>query len=143
MNNIPLKYIPHLICSALLGAMCSGIIVGVVLKHQSLTRETTTACVQATSPDGMYRCTVEEKSTATQSNVVITVYRRKIMVLSGTNLWEIIDNKEVRNDSASRSNYSIDWSLDKKNRTRGITVFGDFGSPPFPGEVLLQRTFRP
>lgn len=104
---------------------------------------TTTAYVESTSPDGMYHCTVKEKSTYAQSRAVITVYRRKNLdKIVGRNLWEPFLTEPVYNDSARRSSYSVDWSFDEKHRTLGITVFGSFGSPPLDGEIIFQKRFE-
>ena len=93
------------------------------------------------SPDGMYKCKLAETSTPYQSKALIKVYKRKD--LYGGNLWDLLKNQHVYNDSSCRSSYSIDWQYDKEKRTTGLIVFGDFGSLPFPGERIFEMTFSP
>jgi hypothetical protein len=53
--------------------------------------------------------------------------------------WEDIKREPIDvDDSACRSNYSINWEYDDKHRTTGLIVFGDYGSPPFPGEIIFK-----
>ena len=102
--------------------------------HESVTFEDVSI-----SPDGMYKCEVRETSDGYQSEALIKVYRRKNLIcVSGPDLWELFEEEEVYNDSSCRSNYSIDWEYDDERRTTKLVVFGDFGTPPFPGEILLE-----
>ncbi len=89
------------------------------------------------SPDGMYKCQVKETYTVGQCGAMIKVYHRQ----PGDDVWKLLKEAEVYNDSVVRSNYSIDWEYDDKHRTRKLIVFGDFGGPPFPGEVILEMPF--
>ncbi len=105
-----------------------------VLMLRHLFGEHETASVESVSPDGMFRCTVTERASTGQCRSEIVLYSRQ-----GTSgFWTETNRRSVQNDSACRSNYSVDWDYDEKHRTTGLKVFGDFGSPPFPGEVLLD-----
>jgi hypothetical protein len=54
--------------------------------------------------------------------------------------WEVLDSGDINNDSACRSNYSIDWEYNDKHRAKKVVVFGDFGSAPFAGTIIYQRS---
>ncbi len=107
--------------------------------YQRVTRERTTAWIQSSSPDGMFRCTVTERASPGRSGteIVFEGRRKNLTSPDSVGLWVEIKRANVNNDSASRSNYSVGWEYDEKHRTTGITVFGDFGTPPFPGKVLM------
>jgi len=92
------------------------------------------------SPDGMYRCEVIETQSLGQCKAKIRVFQRSNSV---EDPWELLESEEISNDSACRSNYSVDWQYDGRNRTELVTVFGDFGSPPFPGDIIFEMPIAP
>ena len=114
---------------------------------QSLFGDHVTALVQSNSPDGMFRCTLTEWSgTMPRGGCGI---QAKILVEARSNpsryskdgkeLWDDIKREPIPvDDSACRSNYSIAWEYDGKHRTTGLIVFGDYGSPPYPGEIIFK-----
>lgn len=120
-------------------ALVAGIIivvaVGAFFVYRTFFGEKVPFETASISPDGMYRCEVHESYTTGQCRTSIKVFHR---AGSGDNPWQLVKAKEVANDSACRSNYSVDWRYDSKHRTEGVVVFGDFGSPPFPGEVIFE-----
>ncbi len=96
--------------------------------------------VVSVSPDGMYKCEVTERSNGSHCVAQIMLYRQRS---SWSADWAVMDKREVSNDSACRSSYSIDWSFNEKFRSTGVTVFGDFGGPPFAGTILYRQTLEP
>ena len=118
--------------------------IGIVLIHHVFFREWTSFEDTSVSPDGMYKCELKETQTPGQCNALIKVYQRKdLTALSGEDLWEPLEEAKVYNDSVSRSSYSIDWEYDDDHRTRKLIVFGDFGTPPFPGEIIFEMPLTP
>ena len=87
------------------------------------------------SPDGMYRCEVRETYDFGQCKATIKVFHRNG---SGDAPWTLVKTEHIRNDSACRSNYSVDWEYDEHYRTERLVVFGDFGTPPFAGEIIFE-----
>ena len=100
----------------------------------------TTAHVVSVSPDGMYKCELTERANSGQSIAEVVLYRR---MSSWEADWEAMDSQEIRNDSACRSNYTIDWAYNKENRSVGVTVFGDFGGAPFSGTAIYTHDLDP
>jgi len=101
----------------------------------------TTAHVVSVSPDGMYKCELTERSDVGQSVGRVILYRR--MSPWDRADWQVLDSGDVRNDSVSRSNYSIVWAYNEKQRSTKVIVFGDFGSAPFEGTIVYERTLDP
>ena len=61
----------------------------------------------------------------------------------GKEIWDEVEREPIPvDDSAGRSNYSIAWEYDGKHRTTGLVVFGDYGSPPFPGETVFKMPLK-
>ena len=52
--------------------------------------------------------------------------------------WQEIRQATPPGDSACRSSYSIAWQYDGNHRATGVTVFADYGTPPFPGMILFE-----
>jgi hypothetical protein len=121
---------------------------GVVL-WRSLFCEHVTALVQSNSPDGMFRCTLTEWSgtmprggQGIQAKILVERRNKKNLILpssaGGKELWDDVKREPIQvDDSACRSNYSVAWEYDGKHRTTGLTVFGDYGTPPYSGEIIL------
>jgi hypothetical protein len=105
-----------------------------------------TASVQSVSPDGMFRCTLTEwwGEGTIQAKVVIEKRNQRNLYLIASpendrEIWEDVKREPLPvDDSAGRSNYSIVWEYDGKHRTTGLTIFGDYGTPPFPGETIFR-----
>ena len=103
--------------------------------------ERVTQFVQSVSPDEMFRCTLAESAGATShgtrgvhSEIVVETRSPR-----DDTQWEYVKREPIPiDDSARRSNYSITWEYDAKHRTTGVTVFGDYGRPPFPGEIIFK-----
>ncbi|HUT58904.1 MAG TPA: hypothetical protein VNA25_13740 [Phycisphaerae bacterium] len=106
-----------------------------LLVHRFFAWRTTYRLV-CNSPDGMYRCTIQEKARNGQVRAYVALHRRSSLY-SDPN-WRVVKEQHLSSGSACRSNYSIDWHYDANHRTTGLTVFGDFGSPPFEGEVIFE-----
>jgi len=98
--------------------------------------EETLETLRSTSPDGMYRCSVKLTHDG-QARTYITLHGR---CPSPRQQWQVVAEELVEDDSACRSNYSIDWQYDDRHRTTGVTVFGDFGTPPYPGEIIFSHS---
>lgn len=113
------------------------IIVAVVFfAYQSFFGEKVSFETTSISPDGMYRCEIRETYYHFgQCKTTIKVFRRNG---SGNAPWTLAKTEHISNDSVCRSNYSVDWQYDEHHRTRGLIVFGDFGTPPFPGEIIFE-----
>ena len=107
----------------------------VYFTHRALFADKVTFETFSSSPDGMYRCHVRETHERGSCRATVRLFR---WTGSADEPWELIRTEEVYNDSAVRSNYSVDWQYDAQRRTQGVIVFGDFGTPPFPGEVIFQ-----
>lgn len=99
------------------------------------------AHVVSVSPDGMFKCELTERSNGGQSAGEIVLYQR--MSPWTPEDWEAVDKGGVYNDSACRSNYSINWAYNEKHRSTGVVVFGDFGGAPFAGTMVYERTLDP
>ena len=97
--------------------------------------EDTLETLESTSPDGMYRCSVKLTHDG-QARTYITVHG---LSLAPRPEWKVVAEEVVEDDSAGRSNYSIDWQYDERRRTTGVIVFGDFGGPPYPGEIIFRH----
>jgi hypothetical protein len=102
-----------------------------------------TAQVQSISPDGMFRCTVTEWSVPGNAQPTIVIERATdgnmgIHSEDSHKPWQGIKQATSPGDSAFRSSYSIAWQYDGNHRTTEVTVFGDYGTPPFPGTILLE-----
>jgi hypothetical protein len=125
------------ISASALGVMLLLLCVGIyfLLFHMH-----TTAHVVSVSPDGMYKCELIERTNGGQSPAQIVLYRR---LSPWTPDWGILDSADVHNDSACRSNYSVDWEYNEKHRSTGVVVFGDFGGAPFEGTVVFERALDP
>ena len=95
--------------------------------------------VQSVSPDGMFRCTVTQRwCRGSRAEVLLEGWKEERRG-SDDGPWESMTRQDLAGDtSACRSNYSITWQYDAKHRTTGVTVFGDYGSPPFPGEIIFK-----
>jgi hypothetical protein len=96
----------------------------------------------------MFRCTLTEwsgsflsrRGWAIQAKIAIEKRNKQNLILSSSEekVWEDVKRQPIQvDDSACRSNYSITWQYDEKHRTTGVTVFGDYGTPPFPGEIIF------
>ncbi len=111
-----------------------------------------TALVQSNSPDGMFRCTLTEWNGqmprggwGIQAKILVEKRKTHYRVTDPDKerLWEDLKREPIDvDDSACRSNYSIAWEYDSKHRTTGLIVFGDYGSPPFPGEVIFKMPLK-
>jgi hypothetical protein len=104
-----------------------------------------TAHFDSISPDGMYRCTVTERSSQNHSEAEIVVFKRlESTYSSGEESWAEIQRVPISNDSACRAYYSIDWEYDKNYRTTKLIVFGNFSVPIHGNNIILfERGFRP
>ncbi len=107
------------------------LIVGV---YYQFFRPETTHEVESTSPDGMYRCRVMEKTRTGSSIAHIHLDRRD------GDRWHEFSHKEDSNDSAVRAAYSVDWDFDEQHATRGVTVYGLVSLSSKPDVIFTWRS---
>lgn len=111
--------------------------VALVMLYLAIGYPFVTAKLQSTSPDGIYKIKLTERSHTGQSGGWIELFESPVESES----WRSVRVDRFYNDSLSRSGYAVDWQFDAVKKTTGVTVFGDFGLPPHVGTVVLQLQF--
>ena len=94
---------------ALTAGVAVAVAVAAVFAYRAFFGEKVSFETASISPDGMYRCEVRESYTTGQCRASIKVFQRAGL---GDNPWQLVKAEEVANDSACRSNYSVDRTPD-------------------------------
>ena len=128
--NVPKKLrvflwgLPLIFCGAIL--VCAG-----VIWHQFIA-DRIVFTTQSTSPDGMFRCTLNEWSGFGGEGryATVTIERRK-----GESAWEgvIVQEKVSPVDTSAPGCYYITW-----HGSQAVTILGDYGPGPIPKKVICN-----
>jgi len=123
--------------------LVAGAIVGARVVWNRLFGEVVAGSFQSVSPDGTFRCTLTEcggwKDGGLRRYARVAIEKR---INESEELWEDVRRDDVSPvDDSAPGVYYITWACDRQDRTTGVNITGDYGSPECGRKSIFGMRF--